>query len=51
MSSFFWIALKLILGRVQDEFCAMFMADLWSQLGRVCCRVKELFPRRVWVGK
>ena len=30
MSSFFWLALKLILGCVRDEFCAMFMADLWS---------------------
>ena len=29
----------------------MFMANLWSQLGRVCCQVKELFLRRVWVGK
>ena len=29
----------------------MFMVELWTQLGRVCCRVKGLFSGRVWVGK
>ena len=29
----------------------MFMADLLSQLGRVCCQVKRLFRGWVWVGK
>ena len=43
MSNFFWVALKLILGRVRDEFYSMFIAKLWTQLGRVCCQVKELF--------
>ena len=23
-------------------FCAMFMAELWTQLGRICCRVKGM---------
>ena len=30
---------------VRDRFCAMFMAELWTQLGRVCFWVKGLFPR------
>ena len=36
---------RLILGLVWDGFCAMFMADLWFQLGWVCRRLKGLFLR------
>ena len=37
------VFVKLIFGLSLGWFCAMFMAELWTQLGQVCCRVKGLF--------